>query len=245
MVLAFAGCATAAQPTPPAQQLALPTDQTMTPPRLPFACDVTAAPLGSWAEYEARHPWLNDPSTDRVALVRKGAEDATVEMTFDVSSGFVAAIVFGPGKGTLGQVRKTTMQDGGCDPMDMPLMRSSGQSGYALPDSRSLVGTEEITVRAGSFSARRYRYLSRFGETVDVWVNDTAWPICVIKLEAEQKQDPTTNRRFSYELIATGTDAKPEITKPAVPYDLEVLKKHDAAKCARARVVSPVSGPSP
>jgi hypothetical protein len=50
---------------------------------------------------------------------------------------------------------------------------------------------------------------------------------------------------FSYELVAMGTDAKPQITKPAVPFDIEVLKKQDAEKRARWRATPPSAVPSP
>jgi hypothetical protein len=53
------------------------------------------------------------------------------------------------------------------------------------------------------------------------------WPICLIKLDAEQKQTRFLPDRFTYELIGVGGGARPRITKPAVPYDLEVLRKRD------------------
>ena len=67
-------------------------------------------------------------------------------------------------------------------------------------------------------------------------INDTAWPTCLIKLNAEQKQIASEPGRFNYELVATGSDAKPRIVKAAVPYNLEVLKKRDDERRAREHV---------
>ena len=56
-------------------------------------------------------------------------------------------------------------------------------------DPQALVGNEEITVRAGSFHTKRYHYLTRFGETLDAWIGDAVWPICLIKLDAGTEAD--------------------------------------------------------
>jgi hypothetical protein len=151
------------------------------------------------------------------------------------------AYVFAPGKGLPRELVKHVFQDGAYDPMESP---SSAQRRQDFPerlDTRSLVGTDEITVRVGTFSTKRYHYLTKYGENVDAWISATAWPICLVKLDAEQKQDPSTTGRFSYELVATGSDAKPRITRPAVPHNLEVLKKQDDEK--RARTGRPDNAP--
>jgi hypothetical protein len=206
---------------------------------MPYACDFEAAPLGSWADYEAKDPLARDPIRTRYALVSKGPDGITLEETYDRVnlSDFVFAFVFPPGKGPPEQLRRRVMQDGGFDPMEMPI---ASRAEWRL-DPRSLAGSEEITVRAGSFNAKRYHYLTPFNESVDAWIDETAWPICLVKLDAEQKQMPDVAGRFSYELVATGSGAKPQITKPPVPYDIEVLKKRDQEK--RARNHTPDSAP--
>ena len=45
-----------------------------------------------------------------------------------------------------------------------------------------------ISVRAGLFRAKHYRYRTPYGEQVDYWIDDSVAPIGLIKLEAEQKQ---------------------------------------------------------
>ena len=78
----------------------------------------------------------------------------------------------------------------------------------------------------------RYHYLTRFGENVDAWITHAAWPICLItRFRPDQ----------FYELVAMGGGATPRITKPSVPYDLEVLKKRDDEK--RIREHRPDNGP--
>jgi hypothetical protein len=190
---------------------------------MPFACDLESAPLGSWAEYE-RTP---DKIRERYALVGKGPEGTTIELTLEFPSGFsqvhrsVQALVFPLGKGPPQQLQKRVIQEDAYDPMEM------SRTFQGRIDPNSLVGSDDISVRGGSFSAKRYHYLTRYGENVDAWVSDGAWPTCLIRLDAEQKQTTLEPDRFRYELIATGGDAKAQITKPAVPYDVQVLKKRD------------------
>jgi hypothetical protein len=204
---------------------------------MPFACDLGAAPVGSWAEYEAKDPPSRDPVRTRIALVSKGPDGNTIEWTYDVSrrTDLVIAFLFAPGKEPPGELKRRVFQDGPFEPMEMPVPPSPTPGFYVRIDPRSLIGSEEITVRAGTFSARRHHYLTPFGENVDVWISETAWPICLIKLDAEQKQMPQFPGRFSYELIAMGSGAQPQITRPAIPYDLEVLKKRDDEQRIRER----------
>jgi hypothetical protein len=230
LVFTFSACSTPAQQASPTHPTLIPRSQTMTAPAMPFACDLDVAPLASWAEYEARDPLTPAPMRTRVALVGKTAAGNTVEWTYDLAhADFVVGLVFAPDKGPPKQLTKRVMQDGAFDPMEM---QTPTENRFYL-DPQSLVGTEEIAVRGGSFIAKRYHYLTRFGENVDAWINEATWPICLIKLDAEQKQMPSWPGRFSYELIATGSDARPQITRPPVPYDIEVLKKRDDQQRAR------------
>jgi hypothetical protein len=230
LVVAIAGCAA------PAQQAAsapasppVPQWQTMTPPAMPFACDLDAAPVGSWAEYEHQHPWTGR-SVTRIALVGRGPEGVRLEKT--EWEGFVVQLSFAPGGGTHPRHTKTIIQDDEFDPMEIPLP-TGPQSFYGRIEDRSLLGSEVVTVRAGTFTTNRYKYRTTYNETVEAWISETAWPICLVKLDAEQKQHPSEGGRFGYELVAMGDGAAPRITRPAVPYDIEVLKKRGAQKRAR------------
>jgi hypothetical protein len=58
----------------------------------------------------------------------------------------------------------------------------------ALPVRRSeeARGTEMVSVRAGLFKAKHYRYRTAYGETVDYWIDDSVAPIGLVKLEASR-----------------------------------------------------------
>ena len=76
-----------------------------------------------------------------------------------------------------------------------------------------------ISVRAGLFRAKHYRYRTPYGERVDYWIDDSVAPIGLIKLEAEQKQHSGFRGGFKFELVAMGSGAIPQVTKPARPFD--------------------------
>ncbi len=232
--LLLIGCSTPAQQAAPTHPTVISRSETMSPPALPFACDLETVPVGSWAEYEARDPLRRDATTIRVALVKRAPEGNTIEWTNDAAfPAVVIALVLAPDKGPPRQLLKRVMQDGELDPMEI---QTSAQHGlFWQLDPRTRVGSEEIAVRVGSFHATRYHYQTPVGENVDAWIGDTAGPICLLKLDAEQKRMPSSPGRFSYELVATGSDAKPRITRPPVPYDIEVLKRRDDQRRARDR----------
>ena len=70
-----------------------------------------------------------------------------------------------------------------------------------------------ISVRAGSFRAKHYRYRTPYGEQVDFWIDDSVAPIGLIKLEAEQKQHSAFRAGFRFELVAVGSGAIPQVTR--------------------------------
>ena len=74
-----------------------------------------------------------------------------------------------------------------------------------------------ISVRAGLFRAKHYRYRTPYGERVDYWIDDSVAPIGLIKLEAEQKQHSGFPGGFKFELVAMGSGAIPQVTKPRAP----------------------------
>ena len=83
-------------------------------------------------------------------------------------------------------------------------------------DPKTLIDTETVTVRAGTLTTKHYRYVTRYGEPVDVWMADAVWPIGLVRLQAQM----TVNLHpavLVYELIARGDHAEPRITLPATP----------------------------
>jgi hypothetical protein len=193
-------------------------------------------------EYEQKHPNpMGGTMTGRRAAVARGPEGLTIEH-YDGPG--VSAFVLAPRGRPEDRLKRVTFQQGGgCDPMDNPIdftRREPDMRRWAYPDldRRTLIGEEEISVRAGTFRTTRYRYKTPLDETVDVWINDTLWPACVVKLDADLKQ-PWVSGRYSVEAIATGTGATPKITRPAIPWNVEVLKKCAEAERARTPATSP------
>jgi len=202
----------------------------MTPPSLPYACDLRAVPVGAWAEYQQSIPGLNI-KTEKPAAVSRGPEGITIETTRQDFPGIVMAVLLEPGTRGIGRLKRLTFQDGGYDPMDTPIDEKR-QHFYRNLDGQTPVGEETVSVRAGTFLTKRYRYKTAWDETVDVWIDAAVWPLCVVKLEAELKQGWPYGNRFHYELVATGTGATAQITRPAIPFDVEVLKKRGEAQRA-------------
>jgi len=219
------------------------------PPRMPSAIDLDTVPLGRWAEYE--EIYLGSATIkERVALIGKGADGNTIETTTVMPSGekTVFASVFMPvapgAPGEVGsqggvQVTSSFFQVGDTDPMESPPVPPSQQP-YPRVDPKTLVGVDTVRVRAGTFRAKHYRDRTSYGEQVDFWIDDSVGPIGLIKLESEQKQHPTIRAGFTFELVATGNDAIPQITRSALPFDAAILKKRGLPWTRQTRV-----GPQP
>jgi len=186
-------------------------------------------PLGSWAVY------LHDKLTFRYAVVAKGSEGVTIETAMPTIEGgrFVMAVLYGPDQERTGQSRGKAFQDDDNDPRDSGTTRAPR---YPRIDPSKFVGTETMTVRAGTFVAKHYRDLTVYGEQIDFWVDDAVFPFGIIKVEAELKQDQIDVRRFTFELVSTGDGATAQITKPVKPYDPEYgTKKANSPAPSRAK----------
>jgi hypothetical protein len=238
IALAVASCASTAPPAPPAR----PVDEPFAvwPPRMPSAIDLDTVPLGRWAEYEESYLGATTIK-ERVALVGKGADGNTIETTTEMPSGekTVFATVFAPGADGAIAVASNVFQVADTDPMESPPVPPAQQP-YPRVDPSKLVGVDTITVRVGTFRAKHYRDRTAYGEQVDFWTDDSVGPIGLVRLDAEQKQHPTIRAGFKFELVATGNDAVPQITRPARPFDAAVLKKRGLPWTRESRV-----GPQP
>ena len=193
-------------------------------PLMPAAFALDQVPIGSWAEYA----WgLADLAAsrrvERLAVVARGPDGVTIEAseeeTFDER--VVQATTYAAGEELRGESRKNVFQMGDDQPMEAPTRPARR---YARVDPNTLVGTETITVRAGTFTAKHYRDRTAYGEQVDFWIDDAVKPFGLVKLDAEQKQHPALGNHFDVELVGRGGDAVPLITKPARPFDVEYLK---------------------
>lgn len=210
------------------------------PPRMPAAGNFEAVPLGKWAEYE--ESYLDAAKIkERVALVAREGEGITLETTTETQPGdrTVFATVFAGANDAGWRVTSNVFQVGDDEPMEAP-STGPAQQPYPCADPKRLVGTEMISVRAGLFKAKHYRYRTAYGETVDYWIDDSVAPIGLIKLEAEQKQHSGFRGGFKFELVETGSGAIPQVTRPARPFDAALLNKRGLPWTRQARV-----GPQP
>jgi hypothetical protein len=124
--------------------------------------------------------------------------------------------------------------------------RQKHQGFYLGLDRRTLIGEEEVSVRAGTFRTKRYRYKTRFDETVDVWINDTLWPMCLIKLDAELKQPWFESGRFNYRARRdrNGRHAEDHQAGDSVRRrDPEKARRRTACACARRVAAETHAGP--
>ena len=209
------------------------------PPRMPAAGHFEEVPLGKWADYQ--ETYLGAATIkERVALVAREAEGITLETITETRPGdrTVFATVFA-GKDDSWRVTSNVFQVDDEDPMEAPAT-GPAQQPYPRADSKKLIGTELVSVRAGLFKAKHYWYRTAYGERVDFWIDESVPPIGLVKLEAEQKQHPGFNGGFTFELVQTGSGAIPQITKRARPFDATLLERRGLPWTRQARV-----GPQP
>jgi hypothetical protein len=190
---------------------------------MPLVVDLQKVPVGSWADYKVSVGSL--AFTSRWALVARDAKSNTVEMTTTgkaIAKPIILRVVL-PADPTSGEKlpKPMVVQLGDEAPMlvpkDMPAPR------FQRPDSASLVGSEEITVAAGTFKTSHYREKTAAG-TVDMWVSDAVDPIGVVKVvnapQVDKGAPPAMQAAgFTQELAATGKGVKASITKKPQPYD--------------------------
>jgi len=242
LTIAVASAACAATPPATTAPSSGPTDEPFAvwPPLMPSAIDLDKVPLGRWAEYEERY--LGSTTIkERVALVGQGADGATIETTTEMPSGdkTVFANLIAPRKEGGVEVTSSSFQVSGADPMELPPLPPSQQP-YPRVDPGKLVGVDTIRVRAGTFRAKHYRDRTAYGEQVDFWIDDSVGPIGLVKLDAEQKQHPSIRAGFTFELVASGSDAIQQITKAPLPFDPSLLKKRGLPWTRQTRL-----GPQP
>ena len=198
------------------------------PQSLPLAADLKTASLGSWAEYGLTSG--KEKMKSRWALVARGAASATLEMS--MQGGVIARmgdkvtlrIILGLDPvGAATPVKEMAMQIDNGDPMQPPADVPAQK--FQKPDARALMGKETVKVPAGTFKTTHYREHTTSG-TVDVWVNEEVLPLGLVKVVTTPEPEPARSKlprspRLVMELAGTGTGAKPTVTKPAKPFDLQ------------------------
>jgi hypothetical protein len=193
-------------------------------PPMPLAVDLAKVPAGSSADYTMVMGQL--PSMKmRIALVGKTAAANTIETSMEggvlaTSGKVVMQLTLVPG--TEGTVKKTVMQLGSGDPMELPAAMT-GDKPFTKPNNKALVGSETVKAAGGSFKTKHYRDKTPQGDKIDYWVSETALPIGLVKIEVDQKSNPQIKGKLTLELTGLGKDAKQLITKPAKPFDQAAL----------------------
>jgi hypothetical protein len=195
-------------------------------PPLPLAVDLKKVPAGSWAEYSMTMGQM-PPMKSRMALVAKGPTTNTIEMTMEggmmaMAGKLTLQTVVAADQKAPEPIKKTLMQIGENDPMDLPVNPNQQQQ-FKKPDPKSLVKEETIKVPAGTFKTKHYRDKTPAGDTSDFWISTDVPPFGLVKVVVDQKSSPMVKGPVVIELTATGKDAKMRITKPAKPFDQTAL----------------------
>jgi hypothetical protein len=200
------------------------------PQSLPVVVDLKTAVVGSWADYAMA--FGENKMKARWALVARNASSTTLEAT--MRGGVFAqmgekvtlklVLELDP-VGLANPVKETAMQIDDGDPMlgppDAPAQK------FQKPDPKTLVGKETIKVAAGTIKTTHYRDHTPAG-SVDVWVSEEVPPLGLVKVVATPEPETKKSKlprspHFSMELAGTGTGAKPTVTKPAKPFDLQQM----------------------
>ena len=193
------------------------------PAGMPLVVDMKKVELGTWAEYTMAMGTITLSS--RWALVARDAKSNTLEMTTKggpVAKPVVLRMVLAADPTSSDKApRPMVMQFGDEAPMLVP--SDTPVQKFQRPEAKNLVGKEDLKVAAGTFKTSHYREKNAMG-TVDVWVNETVSPLGIVKVVTTpdvDKNAPTAMQipAATMELSATGTGAKPVITKKPKPFD--------------------------
>jgi hypothetical protein len=193
-------------------------------PPMPMAVDLAKVPVGTWASYSMAMGQL-PPMTTKMALVGKGIIETTVEGGIAAAAGgkMTLQMTLAPGGEKDGKVQKMVMQMGTADPVELPV--SGHQQHFSKPNPATLVKEESITVKGGTFKTKHYRDKTPAGDTVDYWISEKVFPLGLVKMESEQKQNPAIKGPIKIELMAVGKGEKQAITKPAKPMDPAMMQQ--------------------
>jgi hypothetical protein len=170
--------------------------------------------VGSGAAYEITSAEGRRTNIE-FALVGKesvaGKDGYWMEWTMNSMGGgdMIVKVLMVPGDATV--VSRTIMQMPGRPPMEMPSQMANRMNSPSLPsDLTSMaedVGSESVTVPAGTFSCEHYRMKDGSGDT---WVSKKVPPLGVVK---HQGKDATMV------LTRVITDAKDKITGVPEPFN--------------------------
>jgi hypothetical protein len=177
-------------------------------PVTPVATALDKVPVGTWAEYSIKRG--DGPAHKlRQSLVGKEGGAYVIETRSERQNGerILAKAVLEADPSKEGGVKKSVLQIGAADPMEMPAGKPSGagteaagQGGggqgerrggmrgarYINPDPQTLVGKETIKVAAGSFATEHDRAEGPRGRPLDYWVSKEVGPFGLVKLQMDR-----------------------------------------------------------
>jgi hypothetical protein len=192
-------------------------------PGLPLVVDMKKVEVGAWAEYSMSMGEMKLSS--RWALVGRDAKSNTLEMATKgtpMAKPVVLRMVLAadPTSGAK-PPKPMVMQFGDDAPMFVP--PDTPTQSFQRPDEKNLVGKEEVKVAAGTFKTAHYREKNAMG-TVDVWVSESVPPLGLVKVITTPEVDKNAPAGMqvpaaTMELAATGTGAKPVVTKKPKAFD--------------------------
>jgi hypothetical protein len=191
------------------------------------------AKKGTWAEYTMSMAGQAQKLTVRYAVVEKNEREMTMETESQTPMGPVhSSMTFAPSPPDGFKLVKARMQMGSQPAQDVPAAKLTEGAVKKTDTPGKLVGSEKITVPAGTFDTKHYKHelpKEAGGMTLDVWMSDKAIPTGVVKMSgaggiemvlaatgmgAKAKAEAPTEKPAATEKPAT---EKPATEKPAAP----------------------------
>jgi hypothetical protein len=178
--------------------------------------------VGSGAQYQVQRGASDaNKMTMEVDVVGKESADGKdgfwLEVTAATPMGEMIMKMLTVSDGPNISVAKMIMQMKGGQPMEMPAqMGRMGQQNQSVDirDKADDLGTESVTVPAGTFSTHHYRLKDGSG---DFWLSEQVSPYGLIKGEGKD---------FSMVLLKAVTDAKDKITGTPVPFNPALMMQN-------------------
>ncbi|HEX8953641.1 MAG TPA: hypothetical protein VF945_17410 [Polyangia bacterium] len=144
------------------------------------------AKKGAWAEYTMSMAGQAQKLTVRYAVVEKNEREMTMETDSQTPMGPVhSSMTFAPSPPDAWKLVKARMQMGNQPAQDIPAAKLTEGSVKKSDTPGKLVGTEKVTVPAGTFDTKHYKHdlpKEAGGMTLDVWMSDKALPTGVVKM---------------------------------------------------------------
>jgi hypothetical protein len=169
---------------------------------------MTKAKAGTWAEYTMTMPGQAEKLKVRYAVTQKTDRELVMETDSNTPMGLVhSSMTFAPSPPDTYKLVKAQMQMGSNPPQDVPAAKLTEGSIKKSDTPGKLVGSEKVTVPAGTFESKHYKHelpKEAGGMVLDVWMSDKAVPTGVVKMAGAGGIEMVLSS------MGTGAKAKPE-----------------------------------